>query len=441
MVRSLIVLMLLGSVTSFANAQSREEKVQADKRKIEAAGVWIYNDLPRGFREAKQSGKPLIVVLRCIPCEECVKLDDELLDADPQLKPLLEKFVRVRQVSTNGLDLSLFQYDYDQSFAVFLLNGDGTIYGRFGTRSSRKEWIGDVSIEGLGEALRGALELHAGYPANKEKLAAKRGPAPVVSAPENFPTLKERYNSKIDFTKPVVQKCIHCHQIGDALRDWHRQNGGTIPEQVLFSYPHPRVVGLTLDPQHKARVLRVEPKSPAAQAGLLPGDDILSLAGQPLLSIADVQWVLHHAQADGAKIAGSIRRGGKQRDVTLVLPKGWRRGDDISWRASTWELRRSALGGMLLNSLDDEGRTKLKIDPKSMALVIGHVGQYAPHNIAQQAGFMKGDVLVSFAGRTDLLRETDLIAFSLNEKERKQPVAVKILREGKPKSLTLPLNR
>ena len=48
----------------------------------------------------------------------------------------------------------LFQFDTDQSFAVFLLNADGTIYGRFGTRSHRTEWYGDVSVDGLAKALQ-----------------------------------------------------------------------------------------------------------------------------------------------------------------------------------------------------------------------------------------------------------------------------------------------
>ena len=106
----------------------------------------------------------MLVVLRCIPCEECVKLDDDLVNEDKRVRPLLEKFVCVRVVSTNGLDLSLFQFDYDQSFAAFLLNADGTIYGRFGTRSHRTSWSDDVSIEGLAKALAGALELHSGVP-------------------------------------------------------------------------------------------------------------------------------------------------------------------------------------------------------------------------------------------------------------------------------------
>ena len=116
-----------------------------------------------------------MVVLRCIPCEECVKLDDDLVDQDERLQAALEKFVRVRVVSANGLDLSLFQFDTDQSFAVFMLNADGTIYGRYGTRSDHSHWADDVSVEGLAKALEGALALHQQYPKNKAELAAKKG--------------------------------------------------------------------------------------------------------------------------------------------------------------------------------------------------------------------------------------------------------------------------
>src|SRR5256885_5900547 len=140
----------------------------------------------------------MLVVLRCIPCVECVKLDDDLVNQDKRVRPLLDKFVCVRVVSTNGLDLALFQFDTDQSFAAFLLNADGTVYGRFGTRSHRTSWSDDVSIEGLAKALQGALDLHANYPANKAVLAGKRGPAPEVPTPEQFPTLKARYTAKLD---------------------------------------------------------------------------------------------------------------------------------------------------------------------------------------------------------------------------------------------------
>ncbi|MCA9171474.1 MAG: thioredoxin family protein, partial [Planctomycetales bacterium] len=174
--RVALMLTLLLTVTLQAEEKkTREQKVREDKVRVEAEGFWIYNDIPRAFEQAKQTGKPMLVVLRCLPCEECVKLDDELVDTDPKIRPLLEKFVCVRQVSTNGLDLSLFQFDTDQSFAVFMLNADRTIYGRFGTRSHRTEWIGDVSLEGMAKALEGALALHANYEQIKPTLAGKQG--------------------------------------------------------------------------------------------------------------------------------------------------------------------------------------------------------------------------------------------------------------------------
>ncbi len=99
--------------------KTREQKVREDRQRVEAEGFWIYNDLQRGYDAARDSGKPILVVLRCIPCEKCVKLDDNLVDQDPVIRPLLDQFVCVRIVSTNGLDLSIFQFDTDQSFAAF----------------------------------------------------------------------------------------------------------------------------------------------------------------------------------------------------------------------------------------------------------------------------------------------------------------------------------
>jgi hypothetical protein len=34
---------------------------------LDATGPWIYDDLKAGFSEAKKTGKPLLVVFRCVP--------------------------------------------------------------------------------------------------------------------------------------------------------------------------------------------------------------------------------------------------------------------------------------------------------------------------------------------------------------------------------------
>ncbi len=435
----LMMLFLGGLLENRLAAQTREEKVRNDKQKVEAAGYWIYNDVPRAFAEAKQTGKPIVAVLRCLPCVECVKLDDDLIDADARVKPLLEQFVRVRIVSTNGLDLSLFQFDTDQSFAVFLLNADGTIYGRFGTRSSRTEWIGDVSVDGLAKALQGALALHQGYPANKAELAGKRGPDPEFARPELFPSLKDKYKKTLDYEGKVVQSCIHCHQIGDATRELILSRKEKLPETILFPYPHPKTLGLILDPKEMATVLSIEPGSVAEQVGFKPGDAIQKLAGQPLLSIADVQWVLQSISPDGGELQADVTRTGKPVSLTLKLAKGWRQQEDIAWRSSTWGLRRVALGGIFLGELPDEDREKWKLKSESTSLVVKHVGQYAPHDLAHRAGVRKGDILIGFNGRNDLLRETDLIAYSLQEKKSGEKLELTFLRDGKKVTIDITL--
>jgi serine protease Do len=434
-----VLLGLTCCATHAAPPNTREQKVRADKAKVEAEGFWIYNDLAKGFEQARATGKPLVVVLRCIPCEECVKLDDELVDTDPVIRPLLEKYVCVRIVGTNGLDLSLFQYDTDQSFAVFLLNADKTIYGRFGTRSHRTEWIGDVSLTGLAKALEKGLELHAAYPSNREALAGKRGPAMEVASPEQYPSLKEKYTAALNYEGNVVQSCIHCHQIGDAQREFYWKKNQPIPESVMFPAPHPSVVGLTLDPKECATVLKVEPGSAVEAAGLKSGDAIQSLAGQPLLSIADVQWVLHRTPAEGGEVAAKVLRDGKTVTATIKLPAGWKRAGDISWRVTSWGLRRMTLGGMRLEPLTPTDRETAGLKPQQKALRVAGVGKYGAHATAMKAGIQEGDILVAFDGQSNFDREADIFWHVVTKKHPGDKVTIGVLRGGKPMEFTLPM--
>lgn len=437
---SLITILLL-STQVVAAPKTRDEKVREDKQKVEAEGFWIYNDLEKGFAEAKKTGKPLLVVLRCIPCEECVKLDDDLVDKDPVIRPLLDKFVCVRVVGTNGLDLALFQYDTDQSFAVFMLNADKTIYGRFGTRSHRTEWFGDVSLKGLALALQGALDLHGNFPKNKQALAAKTGPAPEFPSPEKYPVLKEKYGPELNYSGNVVQSCIHCHQIGDAQKEYYRSLKQPMPEKVLYPYPHPKSVGLILDPDQKAAVKEVAADSPAAVAGFRSGDVIQTLAGQPLLSIADVQWVLHHVDPHGGTVLAGVQRNGKPVELALKLSPGWRRAGDISWRSSSWGLRRMATGGVVLESMTTDERSEAGATGNGMALRVKHVGQYGAHAAAKNAGVQKGDVVIEFDGKSDLLTEADVLRHAVTARVVGDRVPVTVLRDGKKVKLTLPMQQ
>lgn len=416
--------------SSLAHAQDRETKVRNDKKSVEADDSWVYNDLARGIEEAKKSGKPLLVVFRCIPCEACSEFDDQVVRRDPQVRALMDQFVCVRIVQANGMDLSLFQFDYDQSFHAFFMNADKTIYGRFGTRSHREDETQNMTMEGFGKALTAVLALHKEYPQNKALFAGKQGPPVTVKVPEDFPSLSGKYTSKLNYEGNVVKSCIHCHQVREAQRLVYRSQRKLIPEQVLYPYPLPSVIGMEMDARETARIKEVATGSAADLAGFKAGDLVASLEMQPMLSIADVQWVLHNAD-DRDKLQAVVNRDGTAQRLTLLLNEGWRRQSNLSWRPTTWDLRRMATGGLLLEDLSAEERESSNLAAGQMALRVKHAGEYGEHAVAKNAGVRKGDVIVSLDGQSGPLNETGFIVYVLNNKLPGEKIKLSVLRGDK----------
>ena len=431
----LYLLLLLAPATT--HAQDRATKVRTDREQLAQSDIWTYNDLDRGIADAKKTNKPLLVVLRCIPCEACSKFDKKLtLERNNEVHDLLDKFVCVRIVQANNLDLSLFQFDYDQSFHAIFMNPDRTIYGRFGTRSDREE-DEDMTMHGLRAAMLAVLKMHDNYPDNRASLAGKQGRPVEYRVPEEFPDLKGKYTDKLNYEGNVVASCIHCHQVRDSERALFRTARRPMPEHVIFPYPLPDVLGLKMDADHAAKIESVEPDSISARAGLKPNDEIVSLAGQALISTADLQWVLHHASSSD-ELPAIIKRGDEQLTLALKLTKGWRDQSDISFRPTTWELRRMVTGGLVFEELNADERERRKLASDRLALVIKHVGQYDQHAAGKHAGFEKGDILIAVEGRTQHQTESQLIA-SLIDRPPGEKIRMKVLRGEKELDLSLPM--
>jgi len=138
----LFVVVALLTLTNSTSAQTREEKVRNDKKKFENHPLWIYNDLPRGIAEAKKTGKPILVVMRCLPCEECVKLDDDVVNEIRACARCWRSSSASAFVSTMASICRCSSSITNQSFAAFLLNADGTVYGRYGTPSASHLLVG-----------------------------------------------------------------------------------------------------------------------------------------------------------------------------------------------------------------------------------------------------------------------------------------------------------
>jgi serine protease Do len=422
-----------------AQSKDRNTLVREDKTRVLEDGFWIYNNVELGLEQATQSGKPLLVIFRCIPCEACAQLDEQVVEKNPAVRKWLGEFVCVRVVHTNGMDLSRFQFDYDQSWAAFFMNGDGTIYGRYGTRSHRTESAEDVSLPGFLATMSEVLKLHNRFSEVKPALAAKTGAKVAVAVPEDFPKLKERYTSRLNYEGEVARSCIHCHQVGEAWREWYRDLDQPLPSNVIYPYPHPKIVGLIVDPATAVRVATVIPDSWAAEAGFQAGDQVRQLAGQPIISMADMQWVLHHA-ADEAEIPTVVERDGELQNLTLSLPNGWRETGDISWRVTSWSLGRMVTGGLRLESLTPEEKSSLGTN-SGVGLKVRYVGQFNEHAAAKRAGFKQNDIFVQVAGRNEPMTESQLFAFLLRTTKPGDQIAVDVLRDGKLRTLKMPIQK
>jgi len=61
--------LLLSGVASLAaeKKMTRDQMVRKDRTDVQAMEEWIYNDLEQARAEARRTGKPMMIVFRCIP--------------------------------------------------------------------------------------------------------------------------------------------------------------------------------------------------------------------------------------------------------------------------------------------------------------------------------------------------------------------------------------
>ena len=339
----------------------------------------------------------------------------------------MERFTTVRVVQAYGLDLARFQFDGDLTMAVLFMNADGLVYGRYGSHGDKAQ--GPVhTAAGLRKAMEGALELHAGYPGNAKSLEGKRGKAPPWPTPEAMPAWKGRENiRRADGSRGG---CVHCHQARDGEAWSLRMARKKVEDRHLWAWPMPDELGLSLDPDERATVRAVDPGSAAERAGLRAGDRIVAMEGQPILSIADVQWALHTAEAPGT-VEVEVARGER---LKLALAADWRRDGDWTWRVLVWSIRHRLLGTEPLVALGAAERETLGID--GMAL---RVKGLPPGWVKEKAEtpLKPGDVIVGADGRSDLATEARLLAYLFEEVPEGGKAKLTVLRDGKRETVTL----
>jgi serine protease Do len=325
-----------------------------------------------------------------------------------------DKFVRVRLPRIDNLDLNLFDFDYDLTFTVFFLSPEGKVYARYGGRDA-EDPDRRQSLAGLEYTMESVLDMH--------------GRADKVFA--------TRRREETRFVRDLAGfgrrgRCMHCHQVREALNaDLVRKGEWT--RDMAWRYPLPENVGLELDVDRGNVVKAVQRKTPAADAGLAAGDVVRRLNGVPVHSLADAQFALDLAPAEG-RIEVAWQRGEEVLEGKLALPDGWRRSN-ISWRPS---LQR------LVPSVRLYGTDLTAEEKKTLGLPAGRLAFRQKDSVpaqAQEAGIRGGDVVL---GVDDKVLEMDVTGFvryvSWNYLVGDR-VTVNVLRDGKRLNLPMTLRR
>ena len=216
-----------------------------------------------------------------------------------------------------GVNLNLFDFDYDLTWAGFFLSANEQMYGRYGGRNASSA-DGEMSLAGLRHAMAAALATH-----RRISNIGPASPPTAVQTVEQYPAAQRRQ----------ADACIHCHHVYDFRRE-ALQAAAKWRLDELWVYPFPENVGLTLDVDEGDRVKSVADNSPAGAAGLRPRRPA---AGRQRRAhrLACRRAIRPPAQSGARNHSHYVDATGKMLASNLDVPSGWRK-TDISWR---WSLR------------------------------------------------------------------------------------------------------
>ncbi len=355
------------------------------------------------FAEAKavaaREGRPLFVVMRCLPCKQCADFDAAVLEGGPTLDPLLRQFVCVRLTSVQSVDLNQFpmqsMQDLDLSWWGWFLSPEGSIYSVFGGKDEHGD-SSRISPPALAATLKRVLEHHFDPRRADWDVDVKPTRAEIARTPFDLPGFAAWGRS---LTDPKEIACLHCHQVAEILRQPAIDAKTFDKQRDLQLWPYPENIGIEVQRDDGLLITKVTEGGPAAKAGLVPGDRLAGAGEKKLFGQTDLRVALQRIGAEGGKLELRWKRARQLMEATLELQPGWKRVV-LDWRQSVAAGNIGAHPGFAWpNEVNDADKLKLQISQSKLA-VKPYFGPNKDAWVARKAGLIESDVILAVNGQS-----------------------------------------
>ncbi len=172
-----------------------------------------------------------------------------------------------------------------------------------------------------------------------------------------------------------------------------------------------------------ALVAEVQKNSPAAAAGVQPGDVITQVGSQPVKDPRDLARIVADIHS-GTEQDLTVSRDGQDKTLSVTIAA---LRDQGGTQEANAEADRGPKLGLALAPLDQQARESLNLPDGQRGVVIASVAHNSP---AEAAGLQAGDVLESVAGHP--VTTTDQAAKALRDGTRASgsAVALRVVRDG-----------
>jgi len=179
----------------------------------------------------------------------------------------------------------------------------------------------------------------------------------------------------------------------------------------------------------------IQPDSPAAQAGLQPGDVIQSINGTEISSPHDLAVNVANIKP-GQETHLTILRDGQTKDVSLKV--GTQPNEQVATSENQDHGEHRARLGLALAPLSPEIRGQLDVPDGTKGAVVRGVQPGSP---AEAAGLQPGDVIVGVGTQTVSSPSEAVQAMRTAMNNNDQALALRVIRNGQPVFVGVNLNQ